>query len=402
MTAQFHDLTRRGDPARFALFAHGFRPFFLGAGIHAVVTVAVWILVLRTGMWPAAGGDPVAWHTHEMLFGFTAAAIAGFLLTAVPNWTGSRGHAGPKLAALFTLWVAGRLALSPLLPVPASLAAVVDVAFFPALAAMVLPSILIARNKRNYVFLGMLILLTLGSALFHLDRLDRLPGAWATGRLLTVDVVLLMVALIGGRIVPSFTSSALRREGRAVEIPPGGLVDKAALGLLIVLAVADLVRPEGAAAGFLALAAGIAHAVRLGRWHGLKTLRQPILWVLHLAYAWIPVGLLLKAAWLLAGVEVGVAWMHAITMGAFATMILAVMSRAALGHTGRALVAAPSTVAAYILVTLATVARLAAPLIGDVGTAYAVAGTLWVVAFALFIRVYAPILTRPRTDGRPG
>lgn len=402
MTAHFHAHASRERPARFALFAYGFRPFFLGAGIYAVVAIVAWLAVLRTGAWPDTGGDPMAWHAHEMLFGFTAAAVAGFMLTAVPNWTGVRGYSGPKLAGLVFLWLAGRVVVSPILSIPPALAAVVDVAFFPALALMVLPSIIAAKNRRNYVFLGMIALLTAGSALYHLDRLDVAPGAWETGRGIAIYVVLLMVALVGGRIIPSFTSSALRRENRPVEIHPGGWVDKISLGLIVALGIADTVQPGGASAGTLALLAGLGHAVRLSRWHGLKTFRQPILWILHVAYAWVPVGLLLKACWDLGGLEIGIAWVHAITLGAFATMILAVMSRASLGHTGRDLVAAKPTVLAYILLTIATLVRVAAPAVGEMSHAYAVAGGLWVIAFALFTLVYTPILVLPRADGRPG
>jgi len=402
MTAHPHAFSRTTPPSGSTLFAQGLRPFFLGAGVHAVVVMAGWIAVLATGAWPDHAGDMVAWHGHEMLFGFAAAAIAGFLLTAVPNWTGSRGYAGAGLAALFTLWLAGRLAVSPLLAVPPAPAALLDVAFFPAVAALVLPSIIQARNRRNYVFLGLLSLLTVGSAFYHLDRLGLVPGAWAWGQAVALHGVLFMVALIGGRIVPSFTSSTLRRQGRALEIKPGGRVDRLALGLLPLLAVLDLADPDGVATGVVALLAGLVHGLRLSRWHGVKTLGQPILWVLHLAYLWIPAGLLLKAAWVLVGAEVGMAWVHALTIGAFATMILAVMSRAALGHTGREIVAARPTVAAYLLVTGAALARVAAPLFPDMGTAYAVAGALWIAAFSLFTLVYAPILLRPRADGRPG
>ncbi|MFV3131584.1 NnrS family protein [Niveispirillum sp. KHB5.9] len=401
MSARFEDISSP-PPARLALFAYGFRPFFLAAGLHAVAAVTSWLIVLRTGARPQGLGDPVAWHAHEMLFGFAAAAIAGFLLTAVPNWTGERGFAGGRLMALAGLWLAGRLALNPLAPLPAVPAAIIDLAFFPSLAALVLPSIIKARTKRNYVLVLLLGFLTVAGALYHLDRLNLLAGAWTHGKALGIGMVLLMVSLIGGRIVPSFTSSALRRIGRPVEIAPFGWVDRAALAGIVLMVVADMVQPDGILPGIAALVAAIAHGLRLSRWHGLKTLGQPILWVLHLAYAWIPVGLLLKAAWLLVGIGLGQAWTHAITAGAFATMILAVMSRAALGHTGRDIVAARPTVATYLLLTLAAGVRVAAPVLPDPMLAHAIAGTCWLAAFGLYLLVYAPILVLPRADGRPG
>lgn len=401
MTAHFEEIPRPTG-TRLALFAYGFRPFFLAAGLHAIIVLGLWLMVLHTGHWPAGLGDPAAWHGHEMLFGFAAAAIAGFLLTAVPNWTGERGYAGGRLMALTGLWLAGRLALNPIAPLPALPGAVIDLAFFPALCAMVLPSIIKARNRRNYVMVLLLGLLTAASALYHADRLGWLPGIWGRGRTLGIDMVLLLVALIGGRIVPSFTVSALKRVGRKVEAAAFGWPDRLALGTVALLALADMIQPDGMLPGLAALLAGLAHAWRLSRWHGLKTGAQPILWVLHLAYAWIPVGLLLKAAWLLAGVDIGQGWIHAITAGAFATMILAVMTRAALGHTGRDIVAARPTVAAYLLLTGAALVRVLAPVLPDLRLAYSIAGSFWLAAFLLFVFVYAPILVMRRADGRPG
>lgn len=401
MTARFEDRVQ-SRPIRLALFAYGFRPFFLAAGLHALVLLGLWLMVLLTGRWPDGLGDPAAWHGHEMLFGFASAAIAGFLLTAVPNWTGERGYAGPRLAALAGLWLAGRVALNPVAPLPALPAALIDLSFFPALCAMVLPSIVRARNRRNYVLLLLLMVLTLGSASYHADRLDWLPGAWARGRALSIDMMLLMVALIGGRIIPSFTGSTLKRIGRNAEMPAFGGPDRVAVAALTLLAMADQMQPDGPLPGLAALLAGAAHAVRLSRWHGLKTLSLPILWALHLAYAWIPVGLLLKAVWLLTGAPIGQGWVHALTAGAFATMILGVMTRAALGHTGREIVAARPIVAAYLLLTLAALARVAAPLLPDVRLAYGLAGAGWLAAFLLFVVIYAPILITRRADGRPG
>lgn len=401
MTAHFEDMSHL-RPSRFALFAYGFRPFFLVAGLYAIIMLTIWLAVLLTGRWPDGLGSPAAWHGHEMLFGFAAAAIAGFLLTAVPNWTGERGYAGSRLVALVGLWLAGRVALNPLIPLPILPAAIIDLAFFPALCAMVLPSIVKARNRRNYILLLVLITLTLASAQYHVDRLGWLPGAWERGRTLAIDMLLLMVALIGGRIVPSFTSSTLKRIGCKTEIPTFGWFDRAALATLVLLALADLMQPEGTMPGIASLMASIAHAARLARWRGLRTLSQPILWVLHLAYAWIPVGLLLKSSWLLTGAEIGQGWIHALTAGAFATMILAVMTRAALGHTGRDIVAARPTVAAYLLLTLAALVRVLAPVLPDAGLAYDVAGGSWLLSFLLYLLVYAPILVTRRADGRPG
>lgn len=401
MTQPFEE-TFRPRPARLALFAYGFRPFFLAAGLHAIILLALWLHVLHSGHWPDGLGNPADWHGHEMLFGFAGAAIAGFLLTAVPNWTGERGFAGGKLVALTLLWLAGRLALNPIAPLPPLPGALIDLAFFPALGVMILPSIIRARNRRNYMMMLLLLLLTAASALYHLDRLSWVPGIWAVGRVLAIDMVLIMVALIGGRIVPSFTSSALKRLGRPATIPTFGWADRLALATSLALTLADILQPNGWVPGVLALVAGLAHGLRLARWQGWKGVDQPILFILHVAYGWIPVGLLLKAGWLLAGLTVGQSWVHALTAGAFATMVLAVMSRAALGHTGREIVAAKATVAAYLLLTLAALVRVLAPMLADAMMAYRLAGAGWLAAFILFLVVYVPMLLTRRTDGKPG
>lgn len=396
------DDTSARPPARFALFAQGLRPFFLAAALYAPMAVAAWVHLLHTGDWPAGLGDAVAWHAHEMLFGFTAAAIAGFMLTAVPNWTGAPAFAGPRLAGLAALWLAARLALNPVWPAPAIVAAIADLAFFPALAMMVLPPLLGSPNLHNRIFPVLLSVLTLANLTYHLDRMEVWPGAWALGKPLTLWVVALMVAAIGGRIIPSFTLNALRRIDPGATLAMNTRLDNAALVTLALLAVTDTVAPGHAVAGVLAAVAATLHGARLLRWRGLACRRQPILWVLHLGYAWLPLALALKALWDLTGWGGAQAWAHALTIGTFATMILAVMSRASLGHTGRALVAARPVVVAYVLVTIAVPVRLFGAMVVSPDLAYGVAGALWCAAFLLFSWTYAPILWRPRADGRPG
>lgn len=395
---------RRAAPAYrgLALFAYGFRPFFLLCGVQAVLALALWLAVLGGAFDYAGPWDGARWHMHEMLFGFVGAAIAGFLLTAVPNWTGGRGYAGRPLVGLVLLWLAGRLALNPVAPLHPVPAALIDLAFFPALALTLLPSLVRSGNRRNYPFLGLLGLLSLGNLLCHLDGAGW--GTWDAGILLVVDTVLLMLVMVGGRIVPSFTSSALKRAGTPVEITPRPWLERAALASLLAMLAADQADPGGFAAGAAAGLAAVVTAARLAGWQGWRTLAQPILAVLHLGYLWVPVGLALKALWLLGGFHVAAAWLHALTLGAFGTMVLAVMGRVALGHTGREVVGAPATEAAYLLLTLAVLARVAVPALpnGLYGPALVLAGLGWIGAFALFTWVYAPILAQARADGRPG
>jgi len=385
-----------------ALFNYGFRPFFLLAGVQAVVTMAIWLAVLHGMAWEMAWLRPIQWHAHEMIFGFVAAALAGFLLTAVASWTGQRGFAGPPLMVLVAVWLGGRIAMAPGLDVPQSLAAAIDLAFLPAVAIAVAPSLIRAGNVRNLPLVAFLVLLFAANLLFHAPDLGMRLGI--RGPILAVDTILLMVVLVDGRIVPASTGNALRTRHPDARVAPFGWVDRAALAAAAAVLVVDLVTPGGRLAGIVALVACVLHTWRLLRWRGWLTRDMPIAWVLHVAYAWIPIGLGLKGLWLLWQLQAGAGWLHALTDGAYATMILAVMTRAALGHTGRPLVAAKPIVIAYLLLTLAAVIRVFGPVVAPamLQATWTIAGLLWIVAFVLYCAVYAPILSRRRIDERPG
>ncbi|MEO3475156.1 NnrS family protein [Roseomonas sp. CAU 1739] len=393
---------RRG--LRFALLAQGFRPFFLLSGIWALLGVALWASAL-SGMPVPEGPLPlVRWHGHEMLAGFVGAAMVGFLLTAVPNWTGRRGHAGASLAILVTVVLAGRLALLPGSPLPTGIAVAIALAGLPTLLLLLLPSLAKAGQPRLF---GppLIVLLFWGGDLLMLGGTAGWWAAdtWRLGQLLSANAALALVGLIGGRIVPSFTLNALRKTGRPAEPAPLPGVDRAAVLSLLSVVVIDLVLPDSMAAGGVAALAAILVGLRLSRWHGLRTLGLPIVWVLHLAYAFVPLALATKAAFLLGGMPWAVNWLHLQGAGALALMIVAVMTRAALGHTGRDLVAAPATVLAYVLIALAALMRcFGPPLTGGALVTLMVAGVLWVAAFVLYLTVYAPVLLFARPDGKPG
>jgi uncharacterized protein involved in response to NO len=337
-----------------------------------------------------------------MIFGFVAAALAGFLLTAVASWTGQRGFAGMPLAVLVVVWLAGRIAMAPGLGTPPSIAAVVDLAFLPAIAVAIAPSLIRAGNVRNFPMLAFVALLFVANLIFHLPNLG--ASVDIDGAALAVDTVLLMVVLVGGRIVPAFTGNALRSRDPEARVAAFGWIDRLAIIAVLAVLVVDLTRPGERLAGFVALAACALHAWRLLRWRGWQVRDMPIAWILHVAYAWIPIGLGLKGVWISWHVAAAAGWLHALTTGAFATMIMAVMTRAALGHTGRPLVVATPIVIAYVLLMLAAVTRALAPAVAPAipMTTWTVAGVLWIAAFTLYLIVYAPILVRPRVDGRPG
>jgi uncharacterized protein involved in response to NO len=401
MSRQHVDGVRRISPP--ALLGYGFRPFFLLAALAAIAIVPTWLFALAGGDWPAGALPPQSWHAHEMLFGFVGAAVAGFMLTAIPNWTGAVPVTGWPLGLLAGLWMAGRIALCPDIAMSRPWAATIDLAFYPALAVTVGLPLVRAGKWRNSAFLAMLALLWVANLLFHLEWLGAASGTVAVGIRLAVDIMLLMVVVIGGRIVPNFTLGALRRSDPTIAIIPLPLLETMAIAVVVLIGVIDLVTPESALAGVAAAIAAILHGLRLARWRGLQTCRQPILWILHLGYAWLVVGLALKASWILIGANFASAWMHALTVGSFSTMILAVMSRASLGHTGRPVVAAWPTVLAYVALILAAALRIAAPLFGGAyPSIVGIAGGLWIIAFAAFVAVYAPILVRARRDGSPG
>jgi len=388
---------------RIALFDYGFRPFYLLCGLYALAIVPLWLYRFAHASTAFGALPPMYWHAHEMVYGFVAAAIAGFLLTAVPSWTGTRGFGGTPLVILVCLWVLGRVAMNTVGAVPFWVTAIAELSLLPMLLSLLAPPIFRSGN-RNAPLLGVVTILWIIDAafLFALERGDVLLAGGAMR--LAIDFVLILVTVIGGRIVPAFTGNALRARGEAVTLIIRGPVEIAAIGAMVAIAIVDVFAPDSLWSGLLAAFAALAHTVRLSGWRGFRTRGQPILWVLHVAYAWIPIGLALKAAALLGDAAWAMKWQHALTIGAFATMILAVMTRSALGHTGRPLVVTRAIAVAYGLVTLAAAARVfGAALFPDrYLLTVSVSGLAWVLAFGIFVVVYAPILSRPRADGKPG
>lgn len=400
MTAMAGGIPRLVPWSGPALFAYGFRPFFLAAAAWAVADLLLWLASLAHGLDLPTAMPPVAWHAHEMLFGFAMAAVAGFMLTAIPNWTGRLPLSGRPLALLAGLWLAGRIATATSAWIGPLAGAAIDLAFPAALLAVVVREVAAGRNWRNLPVCAGAAVLLAANLLTHLEPLGVADTA-GLGQRLAIGALAMLVALIGGRIVPSFTTNALRRQGAARLPAAFGRFDRVLLAASVVAMAGWVAAPEWSLVGGLLVAAGLGHAVRLARWRPLATRGEPLLWVLHLGYAWLALGLVLLGADALRG-SFG-QHLHALTAGCFPTMILAVMSRATLGHTGRELKAGRLTTAAYVLVGLGAVARVAAhafpaaylSLVGFAGLA-------WAGGFALFLVVYAPMLLCPRPDGRPG
>ncbi len=375
------------------ILQQGFRPFFLLAGAWAALAVPLWMGSLA-GLPTLPGGvDALAWHRHEMLFGFAAAAIAGFILTAIPNWTGRLPISGWRLALLAGLWGLGRLAFLMAEDLGPGAAAALELSFLFVLVAAIARELIAGANWRNLPFLALIGLFATGDLAIHLERLG-IADAAGVGYRLSIFVLATLVALIGGRIVPSFTRNWLKARGSDNLPVPANAFDRAALAVLMLLVVAEVAAPDEPATASLAVAAGLLNAWRLIRWKGFKVLTEPLLWSMHLGYAWLAAALVLVglAGFGLFGDE-GAA-LHALTVGGFGTMIMAVATRASLGHTGRPLTAGAGTTAAYVLVSVAAVARILSPLAGE--AALWVSGAAWTLAFGLFTCLYFPVLAGPR------
>ncbi len=388
----------RQNGKSFALFELGFRPFFLLAGSFAIVGVSGLVAALSFQLEGSCNLSPTEWHGHEMLYGFVVAAIAGFLLTAVPNWTQSRAVSGPPLMLLVLIWLAGRVALSPWGACDASVSAFVDLAFIPALIAALVPALGRFENPRNSAFLVLLTLLFFGNLLFHNSHHRWFEAGSIDGLRLAVNTVTLVVVIVAGRIVPLFTRNALLRDGVANTIVASPILDGFAIAAVVLMLAFDVIAPLGTVAIVICGVAAVLHLVRLSRWQGWKAAHAPIVWVLHVGYAWLVVAFALKALWLGLKLPLAAYWMHALTAGAFGTMVLGVMSRVALGHTGRPLVVKRAVAAAFVMVSIGTLLRVfgVALLPAYFSVWVATAGAIWIVAFVVFVFVYSPILVGAR------
>ncbi|MUO71977.1 NnrS family protein [Agrobacterium vitis] len=376
------------------VFSYGFRPFFLGGGSWAVIAMVLWIAALSFG-WPIGGDYGAArWHAHEMLFGFTPAVLAGFLLTAVPNWTGRLPVSGPPLMVLVALWAAGRLAmLSPAL-IGVTAAVSIDALFLPALLFICAREVIAGRKWGDLKVLGGLAALSIANGVFHLAVLHDDPSGAANR--LAVSAYVMLIIIIGGRIIPSFTRNWLNKYGHKNFPVPYNRFDLITIVAGLAALCAWVLRPDHPATAVLATAAGLLHAIRLYRWRGWTTWPEKLLMVLHVAYGFVALGLFAIALGAL-GIIDDVSVLHLLSVGAVASMMIAVMSRVSRGHTGRALTASPVATASYAAILLAALLRpLANVLPEHYDALITAAGLFWIIAFALFCWECGPMLLCPR------
>lgn len=379
------------------VLSYGFRPFFLVGALWAAFAMTLWVPMLSGHVVLPTAFEPVSWHAHAFLFGYLGAVIAGFLLTAVPNWTGRLPIVGWPLGALAALWLAGRGIVMVSAGLPPLLVAVVDLAFPVVLAAVIAREIVAGKNWRNLIVLGMLAVFTLGNAIFHWEAARGDYAAQGYGLRLGVGAAIMMIAVIGGRIVPSFTRNWLVKRGTGrLPVAPMQRFDKLSLLVLVAALLLWVALPLHAATGAMLIVAGVFHLVRLARWAGDRTRAEPLVIVLHIGYAFLPLGALALGAEILVPGTLGtVGAQHVWTGGAIALMTLAVMTRATLGHTGQALSADAGTVSIYLALILAVLARVAAGLWPmQASLLHGVSGLAWIAGFAAYAVIYGRLLLR--------
>jgi uncharacterized protein involved in response to NO len=390
--------TARRTPARVkpAVLTQGFRPFFVAAGIWSMAAVTIWIVMLTTGTALPSRFDPLSWHIHEMLFGFVMAAVAGFLLTAIPNWTKRLPVSGRPLGLLVALWLLGRLICLVSALVPFWMSAAADLSFPLVLVAVAAREIIAGRNWRNLPMVVPITVLGIADLLMQLQTAGVAVPA-GLGWRLGLAAVIILISVVAGRIVPSFTRNWLAKRGAARLPSSPGVVDRVALGILHLglLGWAFDLAPN--TVGAMLLAGAALNLWRLLRWRGVATLAEPLLVILHIGYGWLIVGAALLGLSEL-GVDVPLsAAIHALTAGAIGTMIIAVMPRVTLGHTGRTLTATRMTSLCFVLVGLAALLRVAAPFTAEWTMPLLIASAcFWIAGFGLFVLGYGPFLLKPR------
>ncbi|HXG50206.1 MAG TPA: NnrS family protein [candidate division Zixibacteria bacterium] len=381
------------------LFALGFRPFFLLAAALALVVIPYWAAVFAGGLKLEGYYGPIRWHSHEMIFGYGVAVISGFLLTAARNWTGLPTTAGAPLALLSALWLAARVlpffhgAVSP------PLIAASDLVFLPALTVAIAIPLVRSGERRNLIFLPILAAMFLADLMVHAEVAGFARGSARPGIFLGLNLIVLLIVIVGGRVIPFFTERAVAGTAPSRR----GAIELLCPASVVAFAAAELLQPGSAITGVLAALAAASNGIRLAGWYTRKIWRLPLLWVLHVGYGWIVTGFCLKML-AAAGAIAPQFAVHAFTVGGIGVLTLGMMARVSLGHTGRPLEPAAPVVLSFVLINAAAFSRGLMPAVfpGWLSALVALSAALWAAAFLLFLVIYAPILTRPRVDGRAG
>lgn len=379
-----------------ALLSYGFRPFFLFGALWAALAVALWLPFLAGAIALPIGLPPVDWHMHELLFGYVPAVIAGFLLTAVPNWTGRLPVVGHPLLALFLAWLVGRIAMLVSAWIGLAATATIDVVFLVALGAVVAREIIASKNTHNLKVLAVVALIAFANVLFHLQAITGMGEGY--GVRLGLSAIVMLIMLIGGRIIPSFTRNWLAQRGAGKLPVPFNRFDAGVMAVSGAALAAWVAAPQTGVTAGLAALSFVLNGLRLSRWAGERTVAEPIVLILHVAYAFVPAGFLLLGLSIVRPDIVAAAGaLHGWTAGAIGLMTLAVMTRASLGHTGQPLHATAPIQLIYVAAFAAAIARVAAAFGLMREPLLYFSAVAWVLAFGGFVVVYAPLLTRRRS-----
>jgi uncharacterized protein involved in response to NO len=372
------------------LLSYGFRPFFLLGALYAGLGVLAWLPIFHGELQLRTAFGAIDWHVHEMLYGYLPAVVTGFLLTAIPNWTGRLPIQGAPLSVLVVLWLAGRVAVTLSAEIGWLSAALIDCGFLALLIAAIAREIVAGKNWRNLRVVALVGLLLIGNIAFHLE--SHVSGSADYGVRIGIAAMVLLISVIGGRIVPSFTRNWLVRENPGRLPAPMGPIDLSIIAFSAATLALWVIRPVGPDTAAALVAAGLAQSLRLARWAGDRTVRDRLVLILHVGYAFVPLGFLLASATALDLVAAG-AGIHAWTVGAAGTMTLAVMTRASLGHTGHALAASAMTQAIYAAIVIAALARIGAALFPNWSEPLLHVTVLaWCAAFFGFAASYGPLL----------
>ncbi len=384
------------------LFAQGFRIFFLLAALWSLIAMSLWLLILWGVVGPVDTPLLISWHHgHEMMFGFTTAAAAGFLLTATPVWSKTPPLTGRPLQIIAIAWILGRCGAIFSGYLPNWFATSADMIFFIGFLTFVGPTLWFTGNPVHRIFPILLILLGIGDLLFHLQAMNWTESTAHIGLLLGINAIIFFLVMTGGHIMPMFTKETLKNQGEEVAFKISPIQEIASALTLSLLIIADLFFTNRMEAGWIFIGAGIIQGIRLAQWHGLKTLRTPLLWVLHLGYLWLVMGLLLRGVARLTTLLDESAALHALSVGAMGLFTLGIMSRIALAHTGRPLQTPITLTWAFLLMAFAALFRVFL-FAWDAQLATLLAGSLWIAAYSLFCMVFLKILITPRPDGQAG
>lgn len=382
----------------FSLFALGFRPFFLLAAISAPTLITLWLLKLFGMVTLSNYYSSTTWHAHEMLFGYSVAVIAGFLLTAAGNWTGIKMINGWRLALLSTVFILGRIA--PFIPeLPYWIIVSIDLSFIPLVALLIAIPVIKVKQWSNIIFVPLLLAMAAANLTVHLSTLNILDTSIATGSRVMLYLVIFLIVVMGGRVIPFFTERGV--EG--VSTKKWKWVEYLAPVSIVSLVIADVFFANNILIGYAALFSFAVHTIRLYGWYSNKIWQNPLVWILQVAYAWLIVGFILKSLLLFNSAAVTFSY-HAFTVGGIGIMTLGMMARVSLGHTGREMKLNSWMVLAFILINVAAIFRVILPVFMHdyYLQLIQVAGWLWVVSFIIYLLVYTPMWLKPRVDGRPG